>query len=84
MLGNSVEAINFASLHNQRSLRNYLTIDIPLNKYIIRLGYMGTYYQTKVHNIQTHQYTHSFVIGFPIEGIKISRKKAQNNYWNGY
>lgn len=82
-LGNTAEVINFASLHNQRALRNYLTIDIPVNKYTIRVGYMGEYYQTKVHNIQTHHYTNSFVIGFPIEGVKQPKRKAQNNYWNG-
>ena len=83
-LGNTVDVVNFASLHNQRALRNYITIDVPVNKYTIRVGYLGSYYQTKVHNIQTHHYTNSFVIGFPIEGIKTPRKKAENNYWNGY
>lgn len=83
-LGNTADVVNFASLHNQRALRNYFTFDIPVNKYIIRLGYLGSYYQTKVHNIQTHHYTHSFVIGFPIESVKQPCKKATNNYWNGY
>lgn len=83
-LGNTAEIVNFASLHNQRALRNYITIDVPVNKYTIRIGYMGAYYQTKVHNIQTHHYTNSFVIGFPIEGVKRQREKARNDYWNGY
>lgn len=81
-LGNSARVVNFASLHNQRALRNYITFDIPVNKYIIRVGYLGTYYQTKVHSLQTHHYTNSFVIGFPLEGIKQSRQKATNNYWD--
>lgn len=80
-LGNSVGLVNFASLNNQRSLRNYLTVDIPLNTYTIRIGYLGTYYQTKVHELQTHHYTHNIVIGFPIEGIKTKRKIATNTYW---
>ena len=83
-LGNSVGVVNFASLHNQRALRNYLTVDIPIQNYTIRVGYLGSWYQTKVHNIQTHHYTNNFVIGFPIEGVKRSREKARNNYWNGY
>ncbi|MDH6309703.1 hypothetical protein M2451_002113 [Dysgonomonas sp. PFB1-18] len=83
-LGNSVGVVNFASLHNQRALRNYLTVDIPINKYTIRVGYLGSWYQTKVHDIQTHHYTNSFVIGFPMEGVKKPREKARNNYWNGY
>jgi len=83
-LGNTVEIVNFTSFHNQRALRSYLTVDIPINKYTIRVGYLGSWYQTKVHDIQTHHYTNSFVIGFPMEGVKRSRSKAENNYWDGY
>lgn len=83
-LGNSVGLVNFASFHNQRALRNYITADIPLGQYIIRVGYMGSWYQTKVNDIQTHHYTNSFVIGFPIEGVKRPREKTKNQYWDGY
>ena len=83
-LGNSVGIINFTSLHNQRALRNYLTVDIPINKFTIRVGYLGSWYQTRVHDIHTHHYTNSFVIGFPIEGVKKPKEKARNNYWDGY
>lgn len=82
-LGNSVGLVNFASYHNQRALRNYISIDIPINKYTIRVGYMGSWYQTKVNEIQTHQYTNNFVVGFPIEGVKKPREKARIDYWNG-
>ena len=83
-LGNSVDVVNFASLHNQRALRNYITVDIPIHKYTVRVGYLGSWYQTKVHDIQTHHYTNGFVIGFPIEGVKTPKAKARNDYWNGY
>jgi hypothetical protein len=82
-LGNTMDVVNFASLHNQRALRNYLTADIPINKYTIRIGYSGSWYQTKVNDIQTHHYTNSFVIGFPVEGAKHPKEKARNDYWNG-
>lgn len=81
-LGNTVGIVNFASLHNQRSLRNLVTVDVPFNKYMIRVGYLGDWYQTKVHSIQTHHYTHSFVIGFPLEGIKRNKEKVSNSYWD--
>ncbi len=83
-LGNSVDVVNFASLHNQRALRNYITVDVPIHKYTVRVGYLGSWYQTKVHDIQTHHYTNGFVIGFPIEGVKVPKVKARNDYWNGY
>lgn len=81
-LGNTVGIVNFASFHNQRSLRNMLTVDIPFDKYTIRVGYVGDWYQTKVHSLQTHHYTHSFLIGFPLEGIKRNKEKTTNSYWN--
>jgi len=78
-LGNSVKVINFASLHNQRALRAYVTADIPVSKFSIRLGYLGSFYQTKVHNLQTHNYSNSFVIGFVTESINLSGKRMKKN-----
>lgn len=80
-LGNTVDMVYFASLHNQRALRNYLTVDFPIKNYIIRVGYLGSFYQTKVNGMQTHHYTNSFVVGFPIEGVKTKKVKAENKYW---
>lgn len=84
-LGNTVGLVNFASLHNQRSLRNLITVDFPLKGRLFRVGYMANWYQTKVNSIQTHHYTHSFVLGFPISGIKkekIDRPENYNPYWD--
>lgn len=81
-LGNTVGIVNFASFHIQRALRNFVTLDIPFNSYVVRVGYLGDWYQTKVHGIQTHHYTHSFVVGFPLEGVKQARPKASNSYWD--
>lgn len=81
-IGNTVDVVSFASLHNQKALRNYFTIDIPINTYTLRVGYLGSWYQTKVHNIQTHHYTNSIVIGFPIDGVKKPKAKAKNRYWD--
>jgi len=78
-LGNSVKVINFASFHNQRALRAYLTADIPLSKFSIRLGYLGSFYQTKVHNIQTHNYSNSFLIGLVSESINLSGNRIKNS-----
>lgn len=82
-LGNSAKVVNFASLHNQRALRNYITIDIPVWKFTLRAGYLGSYYQTKVHDIHTHTYSNSFVLGFVTEAFNISSAKSRKNpNWN--
>lgn len=71
-LGNSVKLVNFASLHNQRALRNYVSVDIPFKKYSLRLGYLGSFYQTKVNDLQTHTYSNSFMIGIVSRGLDLS------------
>jgi len=78
-LGNSVKVVNFASLHNQRALRAYFTADIPISKFSIRVGYLGSFYQTKVHNLQTHNYSNNFVIGLVSESINLSGNKIKQN-----
>lgn len=78
-LGNSVKVVNFASLHNQRALRAYLTADIPVSKITLRVGYLGSFYQTKVHNLQTHNYSNSFVIGLVSESLNFSGNKIKRN-----
>lgn len=78
-LGNSVGVVNFASLHNQRALRTYLTADIPVSKVSIRVGYLGSFYQTKIHDLQTHNYSSSFVIGLVRESINLSGNKIRAN-----
>lgn len=76
-LGNSVGVVNFASLHNQRALRSYFTADIPISKISLRIGYLGSFYQTKVHNITSHIYSNSFIIGLVSESINISGNKIK-------
>ncbi|NDV67817.1 DUF3316 domain-containing protein [Dysgonomonas sp. 25] len=77
-LGNSVGNVNFASFHNQRALRNYITVDFPVWKFTVRAGYLGSFYQTKVHSINTHTYSNSFVIGLVKESINLSGGKAKD------
>lgn len=78
-LGNSVGVVNFASIHNQRALRSYFTADIPVSKISLRVGYLGSFYQTKVHDITSHIYSNSFVIGFVSESINLSGNKIKTN-----
>lgn len=76
-LGNTSHIINFASLHNQRALRNYISVDIPFNKFALRIGYLGSFYQTKVNNITAHTYSNNFMIGIVSESINLSLRKKK-------
>lgn len=46
------------------SLRQTLTLDFPIRKTTLRVGYLGDIQQSHVNNLKSHIYTHAFVIGF--------------------
>lgn len=48
---------------NAPSFRQMLTLDFPLMKSTVRLGYAGDFQQASVNNLKSHIYTHAFVIG---------------------
>lgn len=62
--GNYDHNICFASLHNAASLSNRLTLDIPIKRGAIRIGYLGDFRQSKFNDIKFHNFTHGFIIGY--------------------
>lgn len=54
----------FTSLHNQPSLRQFLTLDFPIKSTTLRVGYVGDIQQAKVNNLKSHSWSHAFLIGF--------------------
>lgn len=52
------------SLHNHPSLRQFLTLDFPIGKTNLRLGYVCDIQQAKVNHLKSHTWSHSFMIGF--------------------
>lgn len=76
-LGNSGGVINFTSLHNQPSLRQMLSVDLPVGSAKMRLSYIWDAQQAEVNSIKTHTYSHVFMVGFVKELyiIKGKRKK---------
>lgn len=63
-LGNAAGVVKFTSLHNQPSLRQLLTADIPVRRMKMRLAYLWDAQQSKVNDIRTHAYSHAFMVGF--------------------
>lgn len=78
-LGNDKGTIHLGSLHNQLSLRNYFTIDIPINNLTIRTGYMWDYHSSDVNKLVTKISSHQFLIGLAFESLNFGHKKARNN-----
>ena len=56
--------ICFTSLHNQPSFRQFLTLDFPIKKTNLRLGYVCDIQQAKVNHLKSHTWSHAFMIGF--------------------
>lgn len=63
-LGNEGKHVSFTSLHNNPSLRQMLTLDFPIRKVVMRVGYVCDLQQAKVNRLKTHIYSHDFMIGF--------------------
>ncbi|MEN6589188.1 MAG: DUF3316 domain-containing protein [Proteiniphilum sp.] len=68
-LGNNKGTVHFGSFHNQLSLRNYFTVDVPLRNITLRAGYLGDYYQTDVNELVTKIVSHQFMLGLSFESL---------------
>ncbi len=75
-LGNADGVVKFTSLHNQPSLRQMLTADLPVGRLKMRLAYLWDAQQSKVNDIRTHAYSHAFMVGFVKEFYLL--KKPRN------
>jgi hypothetical protein len=62
--GNTSDIIAVNSFHNKLSLRNYVTIDIPIHSSTFRLGYLNSLYNSDIKDIQTHIFSNTFMIGW--------------------
>lgn len=54
----------FTSLHNQPSLRQFLTLDFPIRSVNMRFGYVCDIQQAKVNRLKSHTWSHVFMLGF--------------------
>lgn len=75
-LGNSSGVIQFTSLHNQPSLRQMFSVDLPIHYAKLRLTYMADLQQSDVNRIQTHTYSHIFMVGFVKDMYLIRNKQG--------
>lgn len=75
-LGNSSGVVQFTSLHNQPSLRQFFSIDLPIRYSKLRLSYIADLQQSHVNEIKTHTYSHVFMVGFVKDMYLIRNKKG--------
>ncbi|MEG0463069.1 DUF3316 domain-containing protein [Bacteroides sp.] len=75
-LGNSSKVIQFTSLHNQPSLRQMLSVDLPIRYAKMRVSYVADLQQPHVNDIKTHTYSHVFMMGFVKDMYLVRNKKG--------
>ncbi len=77
-LGNNKGTIHFASFHNQQALRNYFTVDVPIQRVTLRLGYLNDYYRTHENQLITRVVSHQFMLGFAVESLNFGGRKTRD------
>ena len=79
-LRNTSGIVGFSSLHNKFAMRNYLSVDFPVWKFTLRMGYLNNHYLTDIKDIQTHYMSHNLMIGLVKEFISFSGKNLKNEH----
>ncbi len=77
-LGNAGGTVRFTSLHNHPSLRQMLSVDVPVGRTTMRLAYLCDLQQAKVNGLKTHAYSHVFMAGF-VKTFSLMKRKTNPN-----
>lgn len=80
-LGGDETLLHFASFHNQLMIKGLLSVELPFDRYALRLTYMNRFYETRINNLDTRMISNSFYIGLSRNFYIVSRKH-NNNYLN--
>ncbi len=85
-LGNASDIVRFNSFHNKFAMRNYLTVDLPVYTWTVRVGYLNSYYYTDVNHIRTRILSNTFMLGLVKEFLSFGGKRLKhtNKYSSAY
>lgn len=78
-VGNLSDVVAFNSFHNKFALKNYVTLDIPMNSFTLRVGYLNSLYYTDTNDITSHVISNSFMVGWVKEFIPLGGKRKKHN-----
>ncbi|MDR1120249.1 MAG: DUF3316 domain-containing protein [Dysgonamonadaceae bacterium] len=79
-LGNNNGLFLFSSFHNQWILKNYLTLELPLKPFTMRVTYLHHIHRTRVRDLETHINSNNLMIGFVKEFFTIpGRRQTDGN-----
>lgn len=64
MLGNYDHNVCFGNFISMPSMRHLFTVDIPIGRNYLRLGWNGVFSQAKLNGLRYHSYSNNFMVGF--------------------
>lgn len=73
-LNNNSGIVKFTSLVNQPAFRQQISLDVPIGQSIVRFSYYADIDQSKLNLIETHNYSHVFMVGFVKKIFKVPNK----------
>ncbi len=74
-LGNTSGIVHLLSWQNQWAFQNQLTLEVPLGKHSMRLGYFNNFYQTRIHHLETSVISHNILLGISGDILHLDRRK---------
>jgi hypothetical protein len=80
-LGEPSHLVHFASLHNQLVMRNLFSVELPFNRFTLRLSYMNWMYETKVNDLNTKILSNSVYLGISKNFHTVSGRKQNKNQY---
>lgn len=79
-LGNHKGLVHGAWWGNYFALDNLLTADLHFGSTSLRVGYRADFFSSKVNNVVTHIYNHSFVIGISGEWLSFDPRRPRSGH----
>ena len=74
-LGNTKGIVHFGSFHNQFDMSNMFTVDFPVGRSAVRIGYKNRLRSTHQNHLVYKMYTHVFTVGIATEFVTRSQRR---------
>ena len=76
-LGNGKNTIKCTTPFTQPSLRQWISLDVPIRDNELRFTYLADIEQSHVNHIKTHTYSHVFMVGFVRHFYVLGKKEKR-------
>jgi hypothetical protein len=67
-----------SSFHNHLTFKNILSVELPLNRMVIRATYVNSFYRTKINSLLTQCHSNTFYVGISKNFYTVKAGKRDN------